>query len=195
MQRNALAARVQDLERKTALLQTKFTEEKALAAQLLRAKSTSEGQSASAQAELEQLKRDASSLREESKRRALTLEQKANESAEAYARLKAERDETERHSTKSLREQEEQVKRLAAEKDRLERELAKANEKLSLYGTHNAKLCVIATELLEAYEKKGVLGALLQKEPFLQVKRVEVERLVQEYRDRIEQNRLKKGDG
>jgi hypothetical protein len=41
-------------------------------------------------------------------------------------------------------------------------------------------------QLLERYEKKGCMSSLLEQEPFTQIKRVELENLVEDYRDRLD---------
>jgi len=49
----------------------------------------------------------------------------------------------------------------------------------------NQKLYALNLELLDLYEHKGVWDALLQKEPVTQLKRVEVENIVEGYKERI----------
>lgn len=48
----------------------------------------------------------------------------------------------------------------------------------------NQKLYALNLELLDLYENKGVWDALLQKEPVTQLKRVEVENIVEGYKER-----------
>jgi chromosome segregation ATPase len=57
---------------------------------------------------------------------------------------------------------------------------------------HNARLCVLAEELVVLYENKGVLSAVMQKEPLTQIKKVEVEGLGREYADKIAELRREK---
>ena len=52
----------------------------------------------------------------------------------------------------------------------------------------NIKLYELGLELADLYENKGVWAALVEKEPVTQLKRVELENRVQEYRHRA--NRL-----
>lgn len=56
----------------------------------------------------------------------------------------------------------------------------------------NAELVQVNRELLDHYRKKGVFDALLQREPLTQLKRVEIENVVQEYQDRIDQMEFKR---
>jgi len=56
---------------------------------------------------------------------------------------------------------------------------------------HNARLYLIADDLIHKYEHKGVVKTLLTKEPFTQVEKVEMEKLVQDYKDQINQQKMK----
>ncbi|TAK65344.1 hypothetical protein [Methylobacter sp.] len=49
----------------------------------------------------------------------------------------------------------------------------------------NIKMFEAAKEVLNSYENKGVLDALLKSEPVLQFKSVEMESIIQEYEDRL----------
>lgn len=55
----------------------------------------------------------------------------------------------------------------------------------------NLALHRLGVELLDRYRNKGVAEALATQEPFLQTKRVELENLVQDYRDRLDGERLR----
>lgn len=57
---------------------------------------------------------------------------------------------------------------------------------------NNVKMVQINRELVDRYEKKGVFDAWLQREPLTQLKRVEVENIVQEYQDLIDQSIFKR---
>lgn len=55
---------------------------------------------------------------------------------------------------------------------------------------HNTALVGIGEELLNRYTHKGVGESLTVQEPFLQLKRVTLENLAQDYEDRIQKERL-----
>jgi chromosome segregation ATPase len=57
---------------------------------------------------------------------------------------------------------------------------------------NNVKMLQINRELLVDYEKKGFMDAMLQREPLTQLKRVEIENIVQEYQDRIDRSEFRK---
>lgn len=70
--------------------------------------------------------------------------------------------------------------------------LAKQNEQTKLCETHNGELYRIGRELADWYTSKGAMNAILEAEPFTAVKRVEMENLLETYRDKIEGQRLER---
>jgi hypothetical protein len=85
-----------------------------------------------------------------------------------------------------------EIKRLSAEQQALQANLKKHQEGLERCEGNNARLCIIAGDILEKYEKKGVFTSISQNEPFTQLKKVELEKYVQEYSQLIEQEKIKK---
>lgn len=73
---------------------------------------------------------------------------------------------------------------------RLEAELARQTRQGEMCEVKNSQLYQINAELMDKYQSKGVFGALLQAEPFTQLKSVEVENLLQEYRDKLDAQRV-----
>jgi len=55
---------------------------------------------------------------------------------------------------------------------------------------NNIALHKLGVELLSRYENKGVAESLAAQEPFLKVKRVELENLMQDYRDQLDKERV-----
>ena len=68
-----------------------------------------------------------------------------------------------------------------AERARLEQELATTQVNLEDSETKNLDLYKANMELLGHYREKGALSALLQREPFTGLRKVEVQNLIQEY--------------
>ncbi|RTL52757.1 MAG: hypothetical protein EKK46_10440 [Rhodocyclaceae bacterium] len=54
----------------------------------------------------------------------------------------------------------------------------------------NVKLYRYGTELLQAYQGKGCASSLLQSEPLTGLKRVEIENLVEDYRDKLDEQKV-----
>ena len=55
----------------------------------------------------------------------------------------------------------------------------------------NVELANLGYELLDHYENKGMFSAMIQGEPFTQVKRVQIENLVEDYQYKIEDAKYK----
>lgn len=84
-----------------------------------------------------------------------------------------------------------EIRRLLNEQGRLEttaqareREIASCEEK-------NLKLYQYNVELMKRYQKKGVIAALLQVEPFTQIQRVQMQAVLEEYSDKLDANRTR----
>jgi len=115
--------------------------------------------------------------------RASSLDEKNRHLAERLAKGETERtalEEKERQTFRTLTEREKELKELTLESQRTYDRCA----------GQNARLYLIAEDLLHRYEKKGVMGSLLEKEPFTQIKKVELEKLSEEYKDRIAREKL-----
>lgn len=68
--------------------------------------------------------------------------------------------------------------------------LAKQNEQKKLCEANNGELYRIGRELVDWYTSKGAVNAILEAEPFTRMKRVEMENLLETYRDKLEGQRL-----
>lgn len=79
-------------------------------------------------------------------------------------------------------------KNLEGIKTRNEREIALCEDK-------NKSLYQVGRDLMVRYEKKSCEDALAQREPFTGLKRVEVENLMEEYRDKLDEQKTVKGPG
>ena len=58
--------------------------------------------------------------------------------------------------------------------------------------TKNKKLYQYQVELINRAQNRGSLDALLEREPLTQLKRVEIENLLEEYRDKIDNEQIVK---
>jgi chromosome segregation ATPase len=54
----------------------------------------------------------------------------------------------------------------------------------------NAKLHEFGLQLVKIYDKPGTYEAILRTEPFSQIKRVELENILQDYRDKLDEQRI-----
>jgi chromosome segregation ATPase len=70
--------------------------------------------------------------------------------------------------------------------------LAKQDEQRKLCETNNDELYRIGRELADWYTSKGAVNAILEAEPFTRIKRVEMENLLENYRDKLESQHLQR---
>jgi chromosome segregation ATPase len=64
--------------------------------------------------------------------------------------------------------------------------VAKGNEQKKLCEANNVELYRIGRELVEWYGNKGTFNVLLEAEPFTGIKRAQMERLLENYREKLE---------
>lgn len=134
------------------------------------------------------------------RRRSADLQQKLDAMTRDHATADAER----RSLAEKLRQAQAQIEQATAELARREDALnARASEIAALQSSgrqgaaalavceeKNGALVGVATELMEKYRDVGFWEALKRREPFTRVRRVEVENLLEEYRDRVEAARV-----
>lgn len=159
-----------------------------------------EAEKAALQAEVDKLEKERQAALAETKAlkaRVATSEDKAASLEEKNRKLtdrlvKAETDgkaldDKQRQAIKTLQnkvqDREKDLKQIAADWKLLK-------EKYDKCADANSRLYEIGEELIKRYEGKGVVSKLIEKEPFTQIKRVELEKTAQEYRDRISQQKI-----
>jgi chromosome segregation ATPase len=183
--------KINEMNKKIALLQKKASDER-------EARSSVEGRKRSLEAEIEKFRKENGEQAEAVKKleaEAQSSEAKLKETTEQIARMKMARDEVSAQLAQVLqaaRDLEGQAKLLASGKQTLETSLAKVNQDLDTCRNHNARLCLIADEMLKKQQSRSTGGSILQNEPVTQIGKVELERLTQEYKERIEQEKLEK---
>lgn len=95
-----------------------------------------------------------------------------------------------RKTFQTLQEREKELRETTRARQKLQAELKRVNQGFDRCARHNARLFSIANELVMRYENKGPVDALLKKEPVTQVRRVELEKLGREYREKIAKERM-----
>lgn len=73
--------------------------------------------------------------------------------------------------------------------------LAGEREKLASCRQHNGQLVNAVDELMHAYEEKGTLSVLAEREPFTGIGRVRLENMLETYRDAVEDAREPVSEG
>lgn len=192
-ERNALNKEVSDLNIKVAQLKNKYSEQKAMAESMLRARQIAESGSREAES-LKQENEKLQALVEAEKRKGAKAvakqEEQLGEMKNRFARLRSDFDKFSKESKQTLLEKGKKIAELTGERDALKVSLKQETAQHKLCVKNNARLAKISTELVKKYKNKGVLGALATSEPFTQIEKVELEKLCQEYLDKIDKDTL-----
>ncbi len=173
--------KIREVNKKLAFLQTRLLEEQSKPPQV----------DPQCLADLTQAQKKEKAVRGElkkSKDKVNDLEAKADKVKREYQALEAKYGQ----ETKHRKQLETDLRKTIGDKLALEKELKKTSQNLGRCEANNAKLCIIANEILKKYQTKGVGAALLQKEPLTQIKRVEFEHFNQQYKDEIEKQKFQK---
>jgi predicted nucleic acid-binding Zn-ribbon protein len=194
--------KIKEANRKIVFLQKMMTEEKAESTASVEQKCQGDqdkldklqNEKRTLGVQLEKLKEQMQGLEMKAKEldevsaKAKKLELKVKESTEASAKSTKDLQEMERNNKDLDRE----LKKTKEEKQALETELKKKTEDLGHCEANNAELCVIAEELINKYRNKGLGAVIAQKEPLTQIKKVELEKIIQQYQEEIDQLKVKK---
>jgi chromosome segregation ATPase len=95
-------------------------------------------------------------------------------------------------TTATLRDRERDAQKLEADKKSLQGKLEKTAQTLEQCSANNARLVGISQELVGRYRDKGVTDSIMHREPLTKLQRVELEKLVEQYKGDIAQQRFKK---
>ena len=151
-----------------------------------------QGENAKLKEQVSRLEKDAKSLateKESLSRRAGAAESKVSRAEAGQQSVSSRLGSTEARLNEVVgkyKELAEQLRKLEAERSALARQVAEGGQGLKICAQRNVQLAGVANEALDRYEKKGCFGALAQSEPFLGLKRVEVENAVEAYRQQVE---------
>jgi uncharacterized membrane protein YgaE (UPF0421/DUF939 family) len=203
--------KMKEASKKIAFIQKRMAEEKSEAAVSVEQRCQNdldklENEKRALGEQLGKLKEQARNLEAKMEEQARNLEAKMKEQARNLEAKSKQADEVSTKTKKELQEErqkyaqvsernkdlEREKEKVMAEKQTVQAELEKTTRNLGQCEVNNAKLCIIAEEVVKAYQDKGIGAALLGKEPLTQIKKVELEELVQRYRQEIEQQRIRK---
>jgi chromosome segregation ATPase len=195
-----LEERLKDADNRVKLLKQRYAEQKALAGGLMRTKRVLEGQRAVFEERIRGIEKEMQVLAE--KRQALKLEgertkkalegkiKEINEISEKLAESKKVHKENVQKHKEIIKKYDAEKKRLKEEYESLDSEQKRVNREMERCKSNNQNLCKIAQDLVRRYQKKGLLDAVIVKEPLTKLKQVELEKYVQEYQEKIQQNSL-----
>lgn len=198
-ERKILHQEVDSLNNRTALLQKKISEQKALTEAMRRAKQEVESQARDLAFHLAKLEKKNTELENaiadhEKKMTAMrtSCEETITSHKERYESLQTAFEKLRDESNSIIREKNQQITQVSNERDALDASLKQETFQRKRCVDHNSRFAVLTEELVKRYENKGVLSSVGQIEPFTQLKKVEIEKICQEYRDRIDENALPK---
>jgi len=197
-------SKMKEASKKIAFLQKKMAEEKAEATVSTDQRCQNdldklESERKALEIQLGKLKEQARNVEAELREQVRSLEAKIKQIDEASTKTKKElQEEKQKYAQASQnkndleREQEKTKAEKRALQQTLQAELERTIQNLGRCEVNNAKLCLIAEEIVKAYQDKGIGATLLGKEPLTQIKKVELEQLTQKYREEIEKQKIKK---
>jgi len=185
------------LEEKARLLQKNYSEQKARNSGLEQARRSLESEKATMETQLSHLQEKVSGLEVDSRAEIEKIEKDLSAKIEEcqtqfaqltvkYSQAVSELDQV----SSALLVKKEEVERVQAEKDAIAFELDQSRETLVRYSGENAELVKITQELIEKYMNKSVSDVLAHKEPVTQLKKVELDNMLQSYQGRIEAHSL-----
>lgn len=188
-QRNALSGEVAELNVKVVQLKNKYAEQKAMAEAMLRAKQAAESGNRLA----ESLKQENEKLQEEKRKAAVAAanqEAQIGEMKDRFAQQRSAFDKLKGESSQTIQEKNQKIAVLTKDRDSLKVSLTQETAQHGRCKKNNAELAAISTEVVKKYKNKGVLGSMVSSEPLTQIKKVEHEKLCQEYLDTIDKNTM-----
>ncbi len=190
-QRDALWDQKQGLEKKQTALEKKYQEEKARVGDLLRLKASWEREVRTLQGDLEKLRQEHLALLSRTggvggggpdiQGKVQSLEGQVAHLKQSLERSEQEKKDIERRWTQALQDLQERIAKCAEEKSTMESDLRQQAQFGERCRADNARLAALMDELMQKFRQKGLVDSLLQKEPFTQIKRVELEELLQKY--------------
>lgn len=199
-ERNHLQSELTKSEKRGDLLQRKYAQEKAKAGALMRTKQALEGRIRAMQTQIDEAVQEKAVLQEQLQNvesrladKTKHLKERIEQLAARIDTIKASRDEVVakyREKVAIIKENEEKIAQLSEDLQRTGFELKQTGRRLENCRGNNERLCLITEELVEKYKNKGVVGTLMVTEPFTQLEKVEVEKLVQEYTSQIEKEKI-----
>ena len=204
----AYAALEDELDRtshRADLLQRKYAEQKAQSASLQRAKLTVEGLKRQAEMKVEalaeQLEAKNAEIADVEKKingRITGLEAKIAERNDVINQWKvahAKLTDTFKEAKRTIAQRDETIANMEAQAGELESQLDFTRRTRDRYLSENHKMADISKSILARYDEKGIFAtALIHVEPFTQIQKVELEKLIQDYLDGIDDHVIRDGE-
>ena len=184
------------------LLQKKYTEQRARTTALQRAKLTAEGFQRQAEMKVEEIKKkmavqesEMAALQQKAEKKKKILEARivARDEAiekwkESHAKLTAKIKE----ARATIKKRDGSIAKMEEEIQELESELQFATRTKDRYLANNKQMAATAKSILARYDEKGIFSeTIVTVEPFTQIKKVELEKIIQDYLDHIDSQMIR----
>lgn len=186
---------ITELERKAGLLQRKYGEQKRQSEELLRLKASLEGRQREGQTEIGKKEKDLKSLTDENislKKDKAGLTKNIEALALRNKQVGMELKDIQSTYRQVVDDFHDDLVRVVNTNKELEAKLSRKTIEMERCVSHNADLCEISRELIKMYKNKGVISALVEKEPLTQIKKVTLEEYIQEYEDKVDDLKIEK---
>lgn len=194
-ERKGLHADVASLSNRAGLLQKKYEDQKALTEAMLRAKQAVESRARDAEFKITELEKEKNGIKDvaaKHEKKISELRASYDEAIAAqkqqYTALRNSFDKLREESQTIIKEKNQSITVLTNERDSLDASLKQESFQNKRCREHNTELVVLTDELVGKIQNKGFFGGV--NEPFTQLKKVEVEKICQEYRDKIDKGTL-----
>ena len=149
---------------------------------LEQAKSQMEGQLKETSEQLDRAKQGAATTSRKGASLGKALKTAEDDKAELAAKLA--------QAEQKLTENAETLRLTQEFRDQLETSLSERTQEFSACTTKNESLHRVGVDLIKQYQEKGCLSSLLQKEPLTQLKSAEAENMIEEYREKLDQETM-----
>lgn len=188
--------------RRADLLQHKYVEQKAQAAAMQRAKLAAEGLTRQAEqkihelsAQLKQQTAEMATIEKKVGAKVIALETRIKEKDDAIEKWREKLDaltESYRQAQKTVKQRDRKIADMEEDLRQLQSDLQFASRTRDRYHSENQKMANTAKSILARYDEKGVFAtSILKVEPFTQIKKVELEKLIQAYLDKIDDQTIR----
>lgn len=161
---------------------------KALGSQVGDIKSTSTGEIRKKNARLGELEKELVAVKQEN----LSLVAKLQGAQQSLEELTLKHKEVVQAAQNSIQDGVKQGEEYSNKIKEAEAKIAQQSQTIDMCEKKNLALYELNVEILDKYKSKGVWGAFIQAEPFTQIKRVEIENTLQEYKDKLDSQKMEK---
>lgn len=198
-ERVRLETALSETESRLTQMTKKYDQEKNLTANLMRTKQSLEGLMRGMEAKVKQAEDDKAKILAEREGLEAEYEKKTeglkkkvvvlNERIKILKDTQSELVARYKEKVEVIHKNEQAIVQLTDNLNKTSYKLKRTRNKLDDCGEHNDRLCTINEELVEMYKNKGLVSVISAAEPLTQLRKVEMEKMVQLYKTKIQENK------